>query len=204
MRKLFPLLAVVAVVLFMAQSKSTPIKTGDTPVNTWTSANGALFDGGLAVGAVSGTGADTISTNECEARLVAVGYDAERSPVVSVVDDTSGLFSTPTRMIGLQLEWVAMNGSAAEVSFNQTPLVYAAWWRAFAGGDGGMPWFYMGSFSVTGSGGPTSRALMRISNAGTMAFGPGLWCFVPFVTGSGVHTVYQRVNKISAPVDQPR
>src|SRR4051812_36136039 len=104
-------------------------------------------------------------------------------------------------MIGLQMEWVALNSGAAEVSFNQTPLVYAAYWRQFAGGDAGMPWFYQGSTSVTNSGGPTSRALMRISNA-TFAFGPGLWCFVPLVTGAGVHSVYQRVNKTSAPVDQ--
>lgn len=205
MRRLIAVSIVVAVIAVLsAQSRSTPTKTGDTPVNVWTSAYGAVFDGGLSVGAVSGLGADTLSANECQARMATYGYDTAQSPVVSVVDDTAALFSTPTRVIGLQAEWVALAPDAGEASFNQTPLSYAAWWRAFAGGDAGMPWFYTGSFSITGSGGPTSRAMMRISNTGTMGFGPGLWCFVPLATGEGVHNVYQRINKVSAPVDQPR
>jgi hypothetical protein len=211
MRRLLLIPAVVVVLLVAARvahaQKMIPNSPYTTPVNIWTSTHGAIFDGGFTIGTAGSLDTDTLGANECAARFAAVGYDNERSPVVLVLDDTAY-----TRVIGFAMEWVAMDGGALAdggaspvISFNQTPLVYGLWWRAYASGsDAGLPWFFVGSFSITGSGGPTARAMMRLTNSVGTTFPPGFNCFVPLATGVGVSKVFQRVNTIRVPVTQPR
>jgi hypothetical protein len=198
MKKLLVAATLVAALAVLAQTL-TPTASNQTPTNTWTSSYGAVFDGGLSVGSAGSLGADTLSANECEGRLVANGYDNAKSPIILVLDDPS-----KTRMIGMGLEWVALDSNGAEVSFNQTPLTMARFWRPFASGATGLPWFYQGSFSTTGSGGPTARSLSMVSNTGAFAFYPGLWCIVPLATGVGVHQVFERINTARVSVTYPR
>jgi len=210
MRRALRLLLPLAVAVSMVAVAQTMIPTGpyQVPVNSWTSAHGAIFDGGLTMGAAGSLSADTLGENECQARFASAGYDNARSPVVLVLDDTS-----KTRVIGLMLEWVAMDGgvladggSSPEISFNQTPLTYSHWWRPYAGGsDAGLPWFVAANtLSVTGTGGQTSRAMIRISNTGAFAIPVGFNCFVPIASGAGVAKVYQRINVVRVPFANPR
>lgn len=188
-------LVVASAVLAQTLSPTAP---NQVPVNTWSATYGAIFDGGLSVGAAGTLGADTLSADECQARFVANGYNNAKSPIVLILDDPRN------RVAGLGVEVVALDAGFQEASFNQTPLVQARFWRPVADGTASTAWFYQGSFTITGSGGPTSRSLWVQSNTGTLGFFPGFWCLVPLATGAGVDKVFQRINVARIPVTQPR